>query len=806
MRGSGSVSRTEDGTAAALLVALPLTAIAMSPVSCRLSAALLATAAAAGLSRQRLLRGVATPPEALTSARAWMPWDDFVRLAENFAQQVGGTRAALRFAVDLPPNPAADQRLRRLHTARPVPLYALLVERYAQKVLPELAFRHEALPRRRCRVTVQLPRHGPEAPGLLALIGAALTQWPRRLSLPPARVAAHIEGRRAEFRIRPPAGFPPPTATSSTAVRRAAGGALIHRWRTQRERLEARLRTLEREARDFRGALEAISDGVVVHRAGLVLYANPAMACILGLPQTGLLAGTPLARWVAPSDAADLGVLLVEGVAAKRLDVRFRTGHGRDTQVELTLLPHIVWDGTVAGLVLARDVTERRALERALAQSSQREQQRLANDLHDGLGQHLTAIALKAKVLEGLLQQRGPAIAPVAAELASLAAEAAGQARDLAHAVAPIDINPLGFGHALHHLAATTARLFGIDCRFEAEHAVVELPGDGAMQLYRAVQEALTNALKHGGAGAVTIVLRQPPGRLQVVVSDDGVGFDPKALVRGRTGTGLRIMRHRVESLGGALSVEPVVPHGTRVTFDIPIVRATPSPRPLARPPSANDHCALGTLADFAAEGADAAKARHLSRPDTPSPSSDPIAADAEAGVPDFGAMRGDAPAPAPLRGGAASGRSPRSGDDGHEPGEAGAPPARPWRVLVVDESAVVRAGLRALLSYAGTFVLWGEAATLEEALRLGATVRPDVVVTDVLLGDTTTLPLIRELREREPGVRIVVYSTFSDRLYGAAAHQAGADDYVAKQAPASELLLALRRAVGGIGATAPGR
>jgi PAS domain S-box-containing protein len=771
----------------------------MSTVSCRLSAALLAAAAAGGLSRQRLLAGVKTPPEVLTAAREWMPWTDFVRLAENFVVLVGGLRAALRFAVELPPNPATYQRLRRLHAAQPVPLYRRLVERYARRVLPALEFRHEALPRRRCRVTVTLPRDGPPSDAVLALIGAALAQWPRRLALAPARVTTRFDGRKAEYRITPPAGFPQSAPLPRTSARRAAGSAHVARLRTQRARLESRLQILEREARDFRGALEAISDGVVVHRAGQVLYANPAMACILGVPRAGVLAGVPLARWVSPTDAADLGALLMEGVAAKRLDVRFRTGQGRDTLLELTLLPHIVWNGIPAGLVVARDVTERRALERALAQSSQREQQRLANDLHDGLGQHLTAIALKAKVLEGILEKRGSAVAPVAAELASLAAEAAGQARDLAHAVAPIDINPLGFGHALHHLAVTTARLFGIECRFDAEHAVVELPGDGAMQLYRAIQEALTNALQHGNAREVRIELRQPPGRLQVVVTDNGCGFDPHTLVRDRTGTGLRIMRHRVESLGGALTIAPARPHGTQVTFDIPVVRGPLQRGPAAPPRRGNGPGAGGDLlarlaADIAGRGpSTTATPNQLPAPDEPLSEA---AADAEAGVPDFGAMLGEAPAPLASHGSTT-------------PGAGSTPPLRrldrgrpqnaaPWRVLVVDESPMVRAGLRALFSFAGSFVVCAEAATLEEALRLCGTEHPDVVVTDVLLGDTTTMPLIRELREREPGVRIVVYSSFSDRLYGAAAHQAGADDYVAKQAAPAELLVALRRVVGG--------
>ncbi len=218
------------------------------------------------------------------------------------------------------------------------------------------------------------------------------------------------------------------------------------------------------------------------------------------------------------------------------------------------------------------DITEREQLERALLNISAREQRRIGQDLHDGLGQHLTGIAFMAKVHEEKLMKKEMADAADAAKIVKLVNEAIHKTRELARGLLPVMSDVQGLMSALLLWAAEVEDLFGISCRFECETAVLIHDDAAATHLYRIAQESVNNAIKHGRARNILIRLAAENGWGTLLINDDGAGI---AEDRGSShGMGLHIMSYRAGMIGGKLDVKPTPPRGTSVICMFPIVSA----------------------------------------------------------------------------------------------------------------------------------------------------------------------------------------------------------------------------------------
>jgi len=231
----------------------------------------------------------------------------------------------------------------------------------------------------------------------------------------------------------------------------------------------------------------------------------------------------------------------------------------------------ISWSSTVlAGrceaveyvIITGIDVTESKRLEKAILDISSREQRRIGQDLHDGLGQHLTGIAFMSKVLEQQLAEKSLAESAAAAKIVNLVNEAIRKTRDLSRGLVPVMSDALGLMSALEQLAGEVDDLFHIGCRFECLESVPIYDDATAMHLYHIAQEAVNNAIKHGKARSILISLRRADARLLMTVEDDGIGIPQPAP---STGMGLHIMIHRAKMIGGALSVERRPEGGTLV-------------------------------------------------------------------------------------------------------------------------------------------------------------------------------------------------------------------------------------------------
>jgi two-component system CheB/CheR fusion protein len=210
-----------------------------------------------------------------------------------------------------------------------------------------------------------------------------------------------------------------------------------------------------------------------------------------------------------------------------------------------------------------RDITERKQLEKEIIEISNREQQRIGQDLHDGLCQELTGIELMCQVLEQKLAAKSKAESERAGEIAQHIRDAISHTRKLARGLSPVELEANGFMSALHELAAHVQKLFQIECRFECPEPVLIRNNIFATHLYRIVQEAINNAVKHGKAKHILISLKPAGGRLSLIVTDDGLGFSNVS--KKSTGMGLHTMKYRAGVVGATLEVRSTDGAGTTV-------------------------------------------------------------------------------------------------------------------------------------------------------------------------------------------------------------------------------------------------
>jgi len=214
------------------------------------------------------------------------------------------------------------------------------------------------------------------------------------------------------------------------------------------------------------------------------------------------------------------------------------------------------------------DITVRKRLETAVMEVSGREQRRIGQDLHDGLGQLLTGIAFMSKVQEQRLAEKGAPEAAEAAKIVRLVNDAIHKARDLSRGLMPGLGEPSGLMSSLEQMAHEMEEVFGISCRFRSEEPLLIHDATVASHLYHIAQEAVSNAIKHGKARSIDIHLRARRASGVLIVRDTGSGIAPGP--REHPGMGLDIMKHRAKMIGGTLAIASNG-HGTIVTCRFPI-------------------------------------------------------------------------------------------------------------------------------------------------------------------------------------------------------------------------------------------
>jgi DNA-binding LacI/PurR family transcriptional regulator/signal transduction histidine kinase len=221
---------------------------------------------------------------------------------------------------------------------------------------------------------------------------------------------------------------------------------------------------------------------------------------------------------------------------------------------------------TRANRELTREIERRLRLEQEVTEISNQTMQRIGQDLHDDLCQHLAGIAMHASVLRGGLAGRdGKALAAIE-QIGALLEDSIARAKRIARGLYPAGLEAHGLAAAVEELVEATRRSHRAAIEFRASPGFALADTERALQVYRIVQEALTNALKHSGSARVEVRLYRaglPADRILVAeVSDQGRGMPPSVPT---DRLGLRIMRYRAERAGAELRIESLRP-GTRVS------------------------------------------------------------------------------------------------------------------------------------------------------------------------------------------------------------------------------------------------
>jgi signal transduction histidine kinase len=236
----------------------------------------------------------------------------------------------------------------------------------------------------------------------------------------------------------------------------------------------------------------------------------------------------------------------------------------------------------IAGLLLqraSRKRAEKRVLEsqrelRMLAgkqlTAQESERRHIARELHDDLNQRLALISVELEMLGRRAPESKPELVERVNELSARVKEVSSSVHDLSHKLHPSKVEQLGLPASLRGLCKELAHSYGIQMEFTNDGLPESVPDTVALCLYRIVQEALANVIKHSRAQRADVELHGNSTSIHLRVVDDGVGFDPSVIDR-NGGLGLASMRERLRLLGGKIVIDARPSRGTRIDVEVPL-------------------------------------------------------------------------------------------------------------------------------------------------------------------------------------------------------------------------------------------
>lgn len=217
---------------------------------------------------------------------------------------------------------------------------------------------------------------------------------------------------------------------------------------------------------------------------------------------------------------------------------------------------------------LAREIRAREKLQQELSEISERERRSIGKDLHDGLGQHLTALAFASEVLARQMADSDPLAPATAQEIGRLAEEGVKQSRQLARGLLLGAIEPASLSRELEELAASMQRQTGVRCRYEAVSPPLVSSSSTASHIFHIAQEAVHHSIRHAQPTALHLSLHGGEQELVLAISDNGTA--PTALTAAQAATRLE-MEHRARLIGADFTLDSKPGHSTHLFCRIPL-------------------------------------------------------------------------------------------------------------------------------------------------------------------------------------------------------------------------------------------
>jgi CheY-like chemotaxis protein len=385
-----------------------------------------------------------------------------------------------------------------------------------------------------------------------------------------------------------------------------------------------------------------------------------------------------------------------------------------------------------------------RDLATELTLTEQRERRRLAGDLHDYLAQLLVLIRIKIRQTSAHVKEPAPTSLLMEADQAII--DSLNYTRSLVAELAPPALQEFGLLEGFGWLAEQMQN-HGLTVTVKKNVQQVVLDDDQAVLVFQSTRELLFNVLKHAGTNHAEVTIdKNGDGHLVVTVKDEGCGFNLEEVIAQndeRKRFGLFSVRERTEAMGGRLEVTSASSRGTCAALIVPYwpanVRPTRKPDPPTSPAAA--------VMSSGREGS-------------------PISAE-----------------PAGL------------GEDRFS-GEPNRTRGKELRILLADDHAMVRQGLRSILDAYRDISVVGEAADGEEAVEMAESLSPDVIVMDVNMARVDGIEATRRVKARWPGIIVVGLSVSTRAQVESLLLEAGASCYISKEAAGDQLYGAIMTAV----------
>jgi PAS domain S-box-containing protein len=322
--------------------------------------------------------------------------------------------------------------------------------------------------------------------------------------------------------------------------------------------------------RDFVNSLNDASPAfyVAVNEDGEVVTMGKAMVNATGYSFNELKGKKFIAGLVAEKDkdrAEKLVRMMVKNNDESPIELTLNTKDGSEILVEWHGRPMYSKNGKLDYIFFVGiDITERKRLEKIILNDNEMERNKIGQNLHDGLGQHLAGIIFKCDILKMKLEEKDRDEAGDTEEIIAMVSDAIDQTRELARGLCPVDRQAGGLIAALEELCANAEERHSVNCIFKKEGDVTFSGAIESSHLYYIAREAVNNAVKHGKAKNIIIKLKNQNHTFTLEITDDGSGFDKGA--HNGQGTGLSIMQYRAWLAGGALSINSNTGGGTVIS------------------------------------------------------------------------------------------------------------------------------------------------------------------------------------------------------------------------------------------------